>query len=292
MKIKDFIQIAITELSNVYDRQEATAIIYLLLAHKLNKRKGEIPLMFEYELQKDHLVELNRDISYLKSNYPIQYLMGTTQFLEFDLYTVEGVFIPRPETEELVVKLLGKIKNIFDESENIRILDIGTGTGNIAIALAYYLPNSRVLTIDKSWVAISTAMENAQKYQLLDRITFECGDIFKYDFAGKDFDVIVSNPPYVPRSDYEHLPDNVRRYEPLSALFAPDDTGLSFYELIFNLSEKLKPRIIGAEIYEEHSDRILKIAGQHLQQYQYNIGKDLNNKDRFFFAEKMIKRTL
>ena len=113
MKIQEFIDIATKELQMLYDDKEATAIIYLLLSHKLNKHKGEIPLLFDTELSEELVEELSDDLRKLKMNYPIQYLTNTTSFLDFELYTVEGVFIPRPETEELVLKTREKILQLF-----------------------------------------------------------------------------------------------------------------------------------------------------------------------------------
>ena len=288
MKLQEFINIAIKELRELYDDKEATSIIYLLLAHKLNKHKGEIPLLFEEEIPEELLQELYEDIGQLKMNYPIQYLTNTTSFLDMELYTVEGVFIPRPETEELVLKTREKIMEIFGKNTPLRILEIGTGTGNIAIALARFFPNASIDSLDKSWLAVAVGIENAQKYGVLSRTNFVCKDAMKCDFSGKEYDVIISNPPYIPHYDYEKLPENVRKYEPKTALFAKDKKGLMFYEFIFDLAKEIKNvEIIAAEIYENHSKDIISLANLKLPHFKHSVEKDLNSKDRFYFGIKI-----
>lgn len=156
---------------------------------------------------------------------PIQYILGETEFYGLPFCVAPGVLIPRPETEHLVEKVLQLAAEI--PQRNLRIADIGTGSGAIAVALAHGLPEARIFATDLSLEALAIARKNAQCNQVAQRITFLEGDLLA-PLAGEQFQIIASNPPYVPLADRDSLSVEVREFEPHSALFAGDD-GLEIY---------------------------------------------------------------
>ena len=156
---------------------------------------------------------------------PIQYITGETEFYGLPFTVAQGVLIPRPETEHLVEKVL-QLAAEFPQN-GMQIADIGTGSGAIAVALAHSLPEARVFATDLSPEALAIAKNNAQRNQVAERITFLEDDLLT-PLAGEQFQIIASNPPYVPLGDRDSLSVEVREFEPHSALFAGDD-GLEIY---------------------------------------------------------------
>jgi len=168
---------------------------------------------------------------------PLQYITGETEFYGLPLRVTRDVLIPRPETEHLVEKVL----ELTARSSAPRIVDVGTGSGAIAIALAHALPRIAVTATDISDAALEIARANAEKNEVAERMRFLQGDLLT-PVAGEQFDLIVSNPPYVPERDRDSLAVEVRQYEPALALFAGDD-GLAVYRrLIPNAFAALVPQ--------------------------------------------------
>ena len=220
--------------------------------------------------------ELEEGLKKLKTGYPAQYIIGDVNFYGNKILVNENVLIPRFETELLVEKTINYIKETFNG--NIKILDIGTGSGAIAISLKKAFPNSEVTAIDISEEALKVAKENAKLNNV--EINFIKSDILS-NVKGK-FDVVISNPPYI---DYdEKIDEKVRKYEPHLALFA-DDNGLYFYKEIFkNIKSFLKGKFLLAfEIGEKQG----KILEEEALKYFNNvfIEKDFPGKDRFLFIK-------
>jgi release factor glutamine methyltransferase len=166
---------------------------------------------------------------------PVQYLTGAQEFFGLLFEVTPDVLIPRPETEHLVEAVLER----FDREANLRIVDVGTGSGAIAIALAHALPRSRVTAVDLYPAALEVARRNAQRHGVIDRVTLRQSDLLAAASAA-EFDVVVSNPPYI--ADGEKLEPQVANYEPRFALYA-GPTGLEAYErLIPQACKVLKPR--------------------------------------------------
>ena len=161
---------------------------------------------------------------------PIQYIIGEQEFYGLTLRVTPEVLIPRPETEHLVEALLHRVP----KEAPLRIADIGTGSGAIAIALAHHLPNASVTALDNSTAALAIAQQNSQRHNLTARIRFLQSDLLNA-VAGERFDAIVSNPPYVP--DSEILEPQVRNFEPHTALYA-GPTGLDIYQRLIPQAEK------------------------------------------------------
>ena len=221
------------------------------------------------------------------SGYPIQYILGEREFMGLDFYLEEGVLVPRPDTEVLVEYIIEYIKKNYKE-DNINVLDIGIGSGAIALSMAYYLKNIQVVGIDISHTAIKVANINKEKFKL-SNVNFYKGDLFKalegLNMEGK-FDIIVSNPPYIKRLDIESLDIQVKDYEPRLALDGGID-GLDFYRRITKRSlEYLKDNSlliyeIGYEQGKEVED-ILKVWGFK----DISILKDLGGHDRVVLGIK------
>ncbi|GAB4301206.1 MAG: peptide chain release factor N(5)-glutamine methyltransferase [Ignavibacteriaceae bacterium] len=198
----------------------------LLLADILNCKRLDLYLRYDKPLTEE---EKARYRIYLdrRGNYePLQYILGKTEFYGIEFKVTPAVLIPRQETEILVEEIIDKLK----DSRKASVLDIGTGSGNIAITLAKYLPDVEITAIDKSEDALRIAEENAAANKVSDRIIFLKQDIRNF-IPGSRFDLIVSNPPYINKEDFTQLRPELRVYEPRSAL-TDESSGLSFYEII------------------------------------------------------------
>jgi release factor glutamine methyltransferase len=220
--------------------------------------------------------DLSKAIKRLEQGEPVQYIVGDVNFYGNIIKVNNSVLIPRPETEELVEKTSILIKELF--SDNINILDIGTGSGCISIALKKIFPNSIVEGIDISEEALEMAKDNATENNV--EINFYQSDIFSN--INKKYDCIISNPPYLKDGDY--IMDIVKNNEPHLALYA-EDKGLYFYKIILKEANKyLRERfIIALEIGENQKEDILKIAEQYFPNANIISDKDLRKLDRFIF---------
>ena len=219
---------------------------------------------------------LENGIKRLENGEPVQYIVGNVDFYDLNLNVNENVLIPRFETEELVFRLINYIKKNL--GENVRILDIGTGSGCIALTLKHKLEHSIVDASDVSLFALEVAKSNALKNSL--DVNFIESDILKN--ITSTYDVIVSNPPYI--SYDEEIMDIVKNNEPHLALYA-DNNGLYFYREILSNAKKYlnKKNIIAFEIGEKQGSDIKKIALEYFPNSTVKIEKDLYNRDRYVF---------
>ncbi len=218
-------------------------------------------------------------IKRLEKGEPVQYIVGDTNFYGNIIKVNKNVLIPRPETEELVEKTSEYIKEMF--STDLSILDIGTGSGCIAISLKKLFPSSIVTAIDISQDALETAEENAKMNNT--DITFLQSDIFS-NVKGK-YKCIISNPPYLTKNDY--IMDIVKNNEPSQALYAKDN-GLYFYkEILSKAKDYLEDKfIIAFEIGENQKASIIKIAKEYFPKANIIGSKDLRKLNRFIFVIK------
>ena len=232
--------------------------------------------MTDIEYLKKYLPKdkLEAGLKELKEGKPVQYIVGNVDFYDINLLVNENVLIPRFETETLIEKTINYAKEL---TEPLEILDIGTGSGAIAITLAKHL-NCHVLATDISKKAIEIAKENAKRNDV--QIDFKQSDILK-NIQGK-FDVIISNPPYIAKE--EVIDPLVKNNEPNIALYA-DNNGLYFYEEILkNIKPYLKEKcLIAFEIGMTQSKAITKLAQNFLPQSKIITEKDLTGKDRYIF---------
>ncbi len=228
MKIKDLLYIYLNELKNIYQRAEIENIFFELTDHYWKINRLDLALHPGMEMPNDKMIQI---LTELKKNKPWQYITGKILFYELDLYVDENVLIPRPETEELVDWIILDYKNTKKE---IRILDIGSGSGAIGIALAKNLPNTKITALDISEKALKIARKNAEKNNV--NINLIQDDILSPSFDISGFDIIVSNPPYIRESEKKLIKKNVLDYEPETALFVPDENPLIFYRKIMDLA--------------------------------------------------------
>jgi release factor glutamine methyltransferase len=239
MKIKQYRDQFIQKLSSIHGEGEAESFFYLILENKHQLKRIDLALNPDLEFKDDDMEAWNFILEQLKLEIPIQYLLGTTSFYGLDFEVNENVLIPRPETEELVewiIKSNQNTKASADKSNRLRILDIGTGSGCIAISLAKNIPNAHVFAIDVSEKALETAKKNAEINNV--SITFLKQNILETDDLAQQFDIIVSNPPYVRNLEKQEIKKNVLDNEPHLALFVEDNDALIFYKKIAELVQK------------------------------------------------------
>lgn len=228
--------------SELYDEGEARQIAEMLILAKGNISRNDLIIEPNKEIS---INDLDSIITELRSWRPVQYIIGYADFRDMELRVSEGVLIPRPETEELVEWIAS------ETDKGATILDIGTGSGAIAIALSREVASSQVLAMDISPEALTIARDNGTRYA--PNVVFVEGDaLANFETFNEKFDVVVSNPPYIPQSDEMRMRKNVLDYEPSTALFVPDNDPLLFYRSIAQTSKKILKREgkLYFEIYE------------------------------------------
>ncbi|HCF03323.1 peptide chain release factor N(5)-glutamine methyltransferase [Flavobacterium sp.] len=235
MTIKHYRDYFIQELTPLYDAGEAESFFYLVLEAKHQLQRVDLALQPDLVFSDEEIVIWNFILEQLKKEIPIQYILGVTHFYGLEFEVNSAVLIPRPETEELVDWIVQKSK-IKNQKSKLKILDIGTGSGCIAIALAKNLPNAQVFALDVSEQALATAKTNAEKNQV--QLSFIHQSILETEDLGQQFDIIVSNPPYVRELEKQEIKKNVLDNEPHLALFVEDNDALIFYRKIAQLAQK------------------------------------------------------
>ncbi len=190
---------------------EARLNVELLLSHVLSLKRIELYLNFDRPLTRDELARFKLFFQRRLRHEPLQYITGEAEFMGLKLFVDRSVLIPRPETELLVEKVLETIR--ASEQERIEVLDIGTGSGNISIALSHFAPNTHVTAIDVSADALRTAAVNVSRHGL-SSVTLKEADIFSDFLPGERFDIIVSNPPYISEMEFQSLEPEIREFEP------------------------------------------------------------------------------
>lgn len=235
MQISNFKKQFFSELSGLYPETEIQSFFNILIELKLNLSRIEVALQPDLAISETAITFLQKAIAALKKNIPIQYITGETEFYGLKFNVNESVLIPRPETEELVDWILENSKPKTQNSK-LKILDIGTGSGCIAISLAKNLSNTDVFALDISSEALKIAKKNA----LLNKVDiyFSEIDILNTPDLPEKYNIIVSNPPYVRELEKELMQQNVLAYEPHLALFVKDNNPLLFYDRIADLANK------------------------------------------------------
>ncbi len=233
LKIKDIRVGFVNSLSEIYDAEEAVSFFYLLSEKISNLKRVDVALNLEKELSAREIDQFEDAKKRLLDQEPIQYIIGDAYFYGLSFIVNKNVLIPRPETEELVDWIL---KDQENKKEIIKILDIGTGSGCIAVSLAKNLPNARVYAMDISEKAIEVAKENAIRNEV--SITFINEDIRAIKDLPQNFDIIVSNPPYVRELEKKEIKPNVLDNEPNLALFVSDHDPIVFYKKITDLAKR------------------------------------------------------
>ncbi len=294
MKLKDLKYKFHEQLDAIYGKEEVQTFFFMLTEYYNTIKRIDLALNTELTIEDDFVLKYESALEALKNHEPIQYIIGKTEFYGLPFYVNENTLIPRPETEELVELILSNT-NANSQLEHgegnnqFNILDIGTGTGCIAISLVKQLPNANVFAIDVSAKALEMANKNAQLNQV--DINFIENDILKIcdyelDSATK-FDIIVSNPPYVRQLEKQQMQDNVLNHEPHLALFVDDENPLIFYRAITQFATKnLKPN---GELYFEINEYLGKEMIALLEAFSF---KNIQLKQDLFGKDRMIKGTL
>lgn len=259
----------------------------LLLGAVLNKSKVDLYLDRDRILTSDEIDQFHQCIKERISGRPVQYIIGTVEFFGLEFKVDQRVLITRPETETLVEVVIEQLAN----KEKPRIIDLGTGSGAIAISLAANLQSSFIYATDVSKGALEVAKENALRNKVESQIEFLCGDLFeplKNKNLEGQIDCVVSNPPYVSKDELETLPKEVKDYEPIVALESEKD-GLFFHKkIIENSLDFLKKR--GLLVLETAFGQAGKVADLIRQSKDFNsieIRKDLGGIDRVVKAIKL-----
>ena len=235
MKAKEYKSNFITQLQSIYDVMEAESFFYLILEDKHQMKRIDLALEPNYEFSEEAIKVWEEFVVQLKKEIPIQYLLGNTEFFGLPFIVNENVLIPRPETEELVDWIISEDKKA-ERQKSIKILDIGTGSGCIAISLAKNILNATVFAIDVSSKALEVAKLNAKQNDV--SVTFLEKNILETDDLLEQFDIIVSNPPYIRNLEKQEIKKNVLDNEPHLALFVDDFDALIFYRKIAVLATK------------------------------------------------------
>ncbi|ADV42348.1 protein-(glutamine-N5) methyltransferase, release factor-specific [Bacteroides helcogenes P 36-108] len=269
-----------TELERCYSAQEAACLSRIICCEMLGQSTVDYYLGKDMILSLKEKQELDGILSRLRDFEPIQYVQGTTSFLGRTFRVAPGVLIPRPETEELVEIMLKEIP------ADARILDIGTGSGCIAVSLSKGLPCAQVVAWDISEEALATAHRNNDALQA--SVQFALCDVLTCCPDQEDrYDVIVSNPPYVLEKEKLQMERNVLDWEPSLALFVPDTDPLLFYRRIAELGQKLL--VAGGKLYFEINRAFGEATVAMLGGQGYanaHILKDISGNDRFVIAER------
>ena len=219
-------------LLDIYPPEEVKALTMIICCDMLGINALDIYTGKDINLSEGKKRDLENILFRLRKNEPIQYIQGFTQFCGMTFHVAQGVLIPRPETAELVELIVG------ESVHSPKILDVGTGSGCIAVSLAKKIPDAEVTAWDVSPVALEIAQSNSR--DLSARVNFVLQDVLATKIAGDHlYDIIVSNPPYITVSEKKTMDSNVLDWEPESALFVADDDPLCFYTRIANLGKSL-----------------------------------------------------
>ncbi|MCK9204367.1 MAG: peptide chain release factor N(5)-glutamine methyltransferase [Bacteroidales bacterium] len=279
-------------LAGLYPQKEIMSILYFLFEEYINWPKSEVHMAFDRQLEPPVAERFRAALVMLCKGKPVQYILHKAFFNELTLKVTPDVLIPRPETEELSRFI--QSDNIQDQYLDFSILDIGTGSGCIAIDLKKKFPYSKVTGIDNSERALSIAEENAQHTGLAIRLIHS--DILNpegWERLGY-YDLIVSNPPYIREHEKKVMHRNVVMFEPSGALFVPDDKPLLYYEAIgrFAAEHLIRPGNLYVEINESFGKEVMSVFSG-LGFTKIELIQDLSGKDRFVkaLAKPVIRET-
>ncbi len=285
--IKDVFTAFKQTLESIYDPNEIEALTLMSIAEITNLSKAYIKAFPEKELTVQQCEMLNDTLSRLQTSEPIQYILGKTEFYGLQFKVNASVLIPRPETEELVEWAIAEVKS---QKSKVKILDIGTGSGCIAISLKKNLPNADVSAIDISPEALKTARENAELNKV--EIDFIHTDILSHHLQPAThnpqlYSLIISNPPYVTLDDKTQMHTNVTDFEPHTALFVPEDDPLIFYKAIadFAIKNLASDGLLFLEINENLGNETVDLLNDKGFK-NIELRKDMSGRDRMIKADR------
>lgn len=286
MTVKDMMRGARNRLAAAYGEREASAMVDEMM-WRIKGWNRTATIIHGNETVTGYLsARVDATVEQLLAGEPIQYIFGRAQFYGLDFAVDGATLIPRPETAQLVDMIADRYRKSID----LRVLDLGTGSGCIALALGRTLPFTREITaVDISEKALEVARQNATDLKV--KATFICGDMLAVDFAGRylysKYDIIVSNPPYIAQHEAAAMERNVLDHEPHTALFVPDDDPLLFYRAIARIaSECLEDK---GTLFLEINPLFAKELAAMLREHGFqdvDIEKDMQKADRFIIAKR------
>ncbi|MDE6345871.1 MAG: peptide chain release factor N(5)-glutamine methyltransferase [Muribaculaceae bacterium] len=286
LTVKDMMRGARNRLAAAYGEREASAMVDEMM-WRIKGWNRTATIIHGNETVTGYLsARVDATVEQLLAGEPIQYIFGRAQFYGLDFAVDGATLIPRPETAQLVDMIADRYRKSID----LRVLDLGTGSGCIALALGRTLPFTREITaVDISEKALEVARQNATDLKV--KATFICGDMLAVDFAGRylysKYDIIVSNPPYIAQHEAAAMERNVLDHEPHTALFVPDDDPLLFYRAIARIaSECLEDK---GTLFLEINPLFAKELAAMLREHGFqdvDIEKDMQKADRFIIAKR------
>ena len=285
MLLKEIKNVYHKELDKIYPKEEVDSFFAMLIAHYLGLERFILVMQPNLVISKLEEGPLFEALAQLRLHRPIQYIIGTSHFMDMDFFVNENVLIPRPETEELVRWIIEDNSSVETYAHNRRptILDVGTGSGCIAVALAKNMPNFSVHALDVSDDALEMARANI-KLNKTD-VVLKQADIFDTEDAIVPYQIIVSNPPYVRMQERMKMGRNVTEYEPELALFVSDENPLIYYKAIAKFAKK--NLVKKGCLYIEINQYLAKETEQLLKDDNFSeieLRKDLFGNDRIMKA--------
>ncbi|MDD3079612.1 MAG: peptide chain release factor N(5)-glutamine methyltransferase [Paludibacter sp.] len=279
--MQDAIDYIAVELNGLYPEEEIRGITKILLSEVTGFSFSQLIINKNTKISDEQNFLFCSFVEKLKNFEPLQYILGKTEFMGLNFIVNPSVLIPRPETEELVEWIL----NDLAAGKYKKVLDIGTGSGCIPVALKKNVPDALVAGVDVSEDALDVAKQNARINGV--DVNFNVMDILLAEDVGAEYDIIVSNPPYIPERDKAEMHPNVLDYEPHLALFVPDDDPLKFYKAIADFAKKYLAEN-GQLYFEIHRDFGLAVKSMLLEKGFGNIElrRDLSGNDRMIKAMK------
>ncbi len=279
-KVSDIVLFMKNELNSVYNEKEVISLIASVFEEYTSLTKADLVIYADRRINESTMIKINEAVKKLKKECPLQYITGKSYFMNLVFNVNQYTLIPRPETEEMTDIIIRDCKE--NNITSPAVLDIGTGSGCIAISIKKYIPDASVTAIDISKQILTVAMKNAlANNTTIEFKEFDITNRLHYSNFGL-YDIIVSNPPYVTEKEKTMMKKNVLQYEPHSALFVPDDDPLKYYKYIGDFAKNHLNN--NGKIYVEINDTYSVEISSLFHSIGFNrvmIIKDLNNKNRF-----------
>jgi release factor glutamine methyltransferase len=281
-KISTLKEFSLQRVGEVYDARESRNIVNELFRHYLNLSSADLIVKANDSISESQMLLVYKAVKRIANKEPLQYVLGRAYFFGMDLHVSPAVLIPRPETEELVRWILETIK---PNNHSVRtVLDIGTGSGAIALALKKAQPSWKVCGVDVSKEALTIATKNSNEFKL--EVEWKEVDILAGNFPEGNWNCIVSNPPYIPASEGSEMRTSVVQHEPHLALFVPENDPLLFYGRILELANKCETvNQVFFEIHENFANETLAL-GESMS-WKGELKKDLQGKNRFIYCSRI-----
>ena len=277
-KVSTLKEFALERIGEVYDAREARNVVNELFRHYLNFSAADLVVKANDTVSESQMLLIYKAAKRIAQHEPLQYVLGSAYFFGMDLHVNNSVLIPRPETEELVRWILDEIK-----PNNHSVLDIGTGSGAIAVALKKAQPNWNICGVDVSKEALQVAQRNSNELQL--EVEWKEVDILAGNLPAGNWNCIVSNPPYIPVSEGNEMRTSVVQHEPHLALFVPENDPLLFYRRILELANKCETvNQVFFEIHENYATETLALGEQY--NWKGELKKDMQGKFRMLLFTK------